>query len=70
VGKFLLNLASGEPLSLVQEFPCLDNPIKLDPLLVSALDLCVHYLISGGLFHAVMVEICYFHLFCDLGGVQ
>jgi hypothetical protein len=57
VRKILLDLASGETLALVEEFPCLDNPIKLDPLLVSALDLCVHYLISGFLFHVVMVEL-------------
>jgi hypothetical protein len=36
--------------------PCLENPIKLDPLLVSAFDLCVHYLINGCLFHVVRVE--------------
>jgi hypothetical protein len=38
--KFLLNLAPGEPLALVQALPCFDNSIKLDPLLSSALDLC------------------------------
>jgi hypothetical protein len=27
--KFLLNLAPGEPLALVQELPCFDNMIKL-----------------------------------------
>jgi hypothetical protein len=41
----MLNLALGESLALMQEFPCLDNLINLDPLLASALDLCVHYLI-------------------------
>jgi hypothetical protein len=44
--KFLLNLAPGEPLALVQELPCFDNSIKLDPLLSSALDLCVHNMIT------------------------
>jgi hypothetical protein len=34
-----------EPLALVVELPCLDKPIKLDPMMVSALDLCVHYII-------------------------
>jgi hypothetical protein len=29
--KFLLNLAPGETLSLVQELPCFDNLIKMDP---------------------------------------
>jgi hypothetical protein len=61
--KFLLNLAPGEPHALVQELPCFDNPIKLDPLLVSDLNLCVHDLISGFLFHAVRVELCWFQLF-------
>jgi hypothetical protein len=50
------NLALGEPLALVQELPCLDNLIKLDPLLVSALDMCVHYLISGCMFHVVRLS--------------
>jgi hypothetical protein len=45
--KFLLNLAPGEPLALVQELPCFDDSIKLDPLLSSALDLSVHNLIIG-----------------------
>jgi hypothetical protein len=45
--KFLLNLARGEPLALVQELPCFDDTIKLDPLLLSALDLFVHNLIIG-----------------------
>jgi hypothetical protein len=66
----MLNLTSGEPLSLEKELPFLDNPIKLDPLLVSALDLCVNYLISEGLVHVVKVEICWFQLFCDIQGVQ
>ena len=57
--KFLLNLAPGEPLALVQEMPCLNNPIKLDPLLVCVLDLCVHYMISGCMSHAVRVELCW-----------
>jgi hypothetical protein len=53
----MLNLALGEPLALVQEFPCFDNPIKLDPLLVSALDLCVHDMINGFMFHTFRVEL-------------
>jgi hypothetical protein len=44
--KVLLNLALGEPLALVQELPYFDKPIKLDPILVSSLDLCVHDMIS------------------------
>jgi hypothetical protein len=63
VRKFLLNLSMGEPFSLLQELPCLDNPIKLDPLLASALDLCVHYLINGCMFHAMRVELYWFQLF-------
>jgi hypothetical protein len=66
VRKLLLDLAPGEPLALVEELLCLDNSIKLDPLLVSALDLCFHYLISGCLFHAVRVELCWCQLLCDL----
>jgi hypothetical protein len=50
--KFLLNLAPGEPLALVQELPCFDDSIKLDPLLLSALDLSVHNLIIGCLLYA------------------
>jgi hypothetical protein len=57
--KFRLNLASGEPLALVQELPCFDDSIKMDPFLSSALDLCVHNLIIGFLLHAVRVELCW-----------
>jgi len=53
--KFLLNLVPGEPLSLVQELASFDNPIQLDLLLTSVLDLHVHDTICGGLFHAVWV---------------
>jgi hypothetical protein len=60
--KFLLNLALGEPLALVQELPCFDDSIKLDPLLSSDLDLCVHNLIVGFLLYAVVVEICWCQL--------
>jgi len=66
----MLNLVLGEPLPLVQELPCLDNPIKLDPLQESALDLCVYYLINVFMFYEVMVELCWFQLFYDLRGVQ
>ena len=61
--KFLLNLAPGEPLALVQEMPSLDNPIKLDPMLASDLDLCVHDHINGFLFHVVKIELCWCQLF-------
>jgi len=57
--NFMLNLAPSEPLSLVQELPCFDNSIKLDPLLASALDLFVHNMIIGFLLHVVRVEICW-----------
>jgi hypothetical protein len=71
VRKFLANLALGEPLALVQDFPCLNNPIMLDPLLVCYLDLCVHYLISICMFHVVLkFDICWFQLFYDLQGVR
>jgi hypothetical protein len=62
--KFLLNLALGEPRTLVQELPCFDDSIKLDPLLSSALDLCVHNIITRFLLYAVEVEICWCYLFC------
>jgi hypothetical protein len=55
--KFLLNLALGEPLALVQELPCFDDFIKLDPLLSRALDLCVHNLITGCMLYVVGVEL-------------
>jgi hypothetical protein len=64
--KVLLNLASGEPLALVQELPCFNNSIKLDPLMSGALDLCVHNLIIGCVFHAVKVELCRCQLLCYL----
>jgi hypothetical protein len=57
--KFMSNLALGEPLALVQELPCFDDSIKLDPLLSSALNLCVHNLIIGCLLYAIRVEICW-----------
>jgi hypothetical protein len=61
--KFLLNLAPGEPLSLVQELPHFDNTIKIKPMLVSVIDLCVHDMISGCMFHAFRVELCQCQLF-------
>jgi hypothetical protein len=51
--KFLLNVAPGEPLALVQELPRFDNSIKLKLMLVSFLDLCIHDMISGFMFHVV-----------------
>ena len=62
--KFLLNLALGEPLALVQELPYFDESIKLDPLLSSALDLCVHNMIIGFMFYVVRVDLCWCQLFC------
>jgi hypothetical protein len=59
----MLNLAPSEPLALVQELPCFDNPIKLNPLLDSALDLYIYYLISVFMFHSFMLDICWFQLF-------
>jgi hypothetical protein len=64
--KFLLNSASGEPLALVQKMPGFDNSIELDPLLASALDLCVHNMINRFLFHAIRVDLCWFQLSCYL----
>ena len=62
--KFMLNLAPGEPLALVQELPYFDNSIKLDPLLSSAIDMCVHNLIIGCMFYVVGIELCWCHLLC------
>jgi hypothetical protein len=64
IRKFLLNLAPSEPLALVQELPCFDDSIKLDPLLSSSLDLCVHNMITGCLLDAFKVELCWIQLFC------
>jgi hypothetical protein len=61
--KVLLNLAPGEPLTLVQELPCFDDSIKLDPLLSSALDLCVHNMIIGCLLYEFRVEIFWCQMF-------
>jgi hypothetical protein len=61
--KFLLNLAPGESLALVQEFPCFDDSIKLDPLLLSALDLCVHNMIIRCMLYVVGVELYWCQLF-------
>jgi hypothetical protein len=55
--KFLLNLALGEPVALVQELPCFDDSIKLDPLLSSALDMCVHIMITGFILHALRFDL-------------
>jgi hypothetical protein len=62
--KFLSNLTSSEPLALVQELLCFNDSIKMDPLLLSALDLCVHNMIIGCLLYAVGVELYWCHLFC------
>ena len=67
--KFLLNLAPGEPLTLVQELPYFDDSIKLDPLLSSDLDLCVQNMIFGCLLYAIGVDLCWCQLFFYLGGV-
>ena len=61
--KFLLNLAPGDPLALVQELPCFNDLIKMGPLLLSALDLCVHNIIIGFLLYAVGVELYWCQLF-------
>ena len=55
MGKILLNLVPSEPLTLVQDFANFDNLIKLDLLLEIVLDLHVHDMISGGMFHVVWV---------------
>jgi hypothetical protein len=64
--KFLLNLAPCEPVSLVQELPCFDNLVKLDPLMFGAIDLCVQNMIVGCMLHAVRVDLCWCQLLCYL----
>jgi hypothetical protein len=59
----MLNLAPCEPLALVQELPCFEDLIKLDPLLLSSINLCVHTMIIGFMLHVVMVELCWCQLF-------
>jgi hypothetical protein len=66
----MLKLALGEPLALVKEVTCFDDSIKLDPLLSSALDLCVHNMITGCLFYVFGVELYWCQLFCYILGVQ
>jgi hypothetical protein len=61
--KFLLNLAPGEPLALVQEMPCFDDLIKIDHLLSSAVDFFVHNLIARCLLYVVEVEVYWCQLF-------
>jgi hypothetical protein len=62
--KFLLNLALGEPLALVQGLPYFDDSIKLHPLLSISLDLCVHNMIIGFMLYVVGVELFWCQLFC------
>ena len=62
--KFLLNLASGKPLALVQELPYFDDSIKMDPLMSSALDMCFYNLITRFLLYVFGVELCWCQLFC------
>jgi hypothetical protein len=62
--KFLLNLAPGEPLSLVQELPYFDDSIKLDHLLSSSLDLYVYSLFIRFLLDEVELDIYWCQLFC------
>jgi hypothetical protein len=56
-------MTPGDPLALVQEFPCFDNSIKLDSMLASALDLFVHNMISGCMLYGVGVDLLLCHLF-------
>jgi hypothetical protein len=56
MGKLLLNLTPGEPLSLVKKLSCFDNPIELYVILVGALCLGVHDLIHCILLNAVILS--------------
>jgi hypothetical protein len=55
MGKILLNLTLGEPLSLVKKLPYFDDPIELDVLLASALHIGVHDSINFLLFNVFMI---------------
>jgi hypothetical protein len=57
-GKLLLNLAPGEPFSLVKKFPCFDDPIDLYGLLVSSFHIFIHDFITCILLKEVMVDFC------------
>jgi hypothetical protein len=61
--KFLLNFSPGDSLALVQELPCFDNSVKMDPLLSSALVLYVHNIIIGCLLYVVEIELYWCQLF-------
>ena len=50
--KLMLNLVPSEPLALVQELASFENPIQLDLVLASVLDLHFQDILCGGLFHA------------------
>lgn len=66
----MLNLVPGEPLAMVKELTCFNNPIQLDPLLASVLDLCVNDIISCGMFDVAGVEICWCHLLSNVECVE
>jgi hypothetical protein len=60
-------LAPGEPLALVQELPFFDDSIKMDPLLLSALDLCVPDILAYFLLNFWPIEMFmqHFHYLFD-----
>jgi hypothetical protein len=64
--KFVLNLASGESLALVQELSCFDDLIKLDPLLSSSIDMCFDNMITGCMLDAIRVELSCCQCLCYL----
>ena len=70
MGKLLLNLICGNPFSLVEYLAYFDHPIELDILVAGSLDLFVHNVINGALFHAFMVELYRFQLLWYLRCVQ
>jgi hypothetical protein len=55
--KLLLNLAPHEPLALMKNLPCFDDPVELYVLLVGAINLCIHDLINYSLLKVVKVEL-------------
>jgi hypothetical protein len=68
--KLLLNLTSGEPLTLMKKLPCFDDLIKFDSLLASVLCLGNHDLINCRLFDVGRIEFCRGQLLGCIRSVQ
>jgi hypothetical protein len=58
MGKLLLNLTLSEPLALVKKFPCFNDLIELDILLVGFICLGVHDPMKYHMFNAIRIALC------------